>query len=510
MKRIRMSVAILVIAFLILPFVGSSKAQAATATREGIDVSGWQGSVDWSKVKTESGKKFVFIRCGYRGPSDDELATDSKFVENLEGALDAGLDVGVYFATQALNAAEAREEADYTLSLVNSVLSKNSSYELTLPIVIDFEDEGGNPGHRLAKANLSVAQHNAICEAFCDRIEANGFTAGFYSSKNNLDAHFTVSQLAAKYSFWYARYLASPDKDNVSFMQYSKTGSVSGIAGDVDLNRQYMTAPSQVKNLKVRITSAGNLWTSWTKVPGVYGYQVYRTSSKTNKEELIATVKGAATTSYKDKKVENGVTYTYRIRGILKTNEKTYYGSFSSKASITYGYYKITLKTNSGTITSGNVTKYVYGNKVTLPTKIERKGYVFGGWYTNSACTKNKTTVQKATVSGNKTYYAKWTKVKVAAPTIKSLKNTSSKKMVVTWKKKISNADGYVVKYSLKSNMKSATTATVTKGSTLSTTIKNLKKGKKYYVEVYAYQKDSTGAKVLSAASKKASIKITK
>ncbi|MDO5294259.1 MAG: GH25 family lysozyme [bacterium] len=519
MKRGKGILLSLILSLVLVPLLPKTVASASNvaAIREGIDISGYTNKaladngyssvINWSAVKT-AGKQFVMLRCGYRGPNDTEMCKDSYFEQNLKGALDAGLDVGVYYVSQALNVSEAVQEADAAIAMVNKVLAQKSGYELRLPIAIDFEDEAGHPEYRLAKAKLSVSQHNAIADAFCSRVEAKGFTAMVYTNKSNLKDHFTESYLTSKYQLFYASYNKTLDNANASMWQYTNKGTIAGIGTTLDFDKQYIKTPATVTNLKATVNRKFQANLSWTKVVGAYGYQIYRTSSKDNKEVLYATVKGAGKTAYTDGKIQTGVKYTYRVRAIVKTNVKTYYGAFSSK--IAMKPYKVTLKTNNGTIKSGNVTSYIYGKKQTLPTKVVRKGYTFAGWYTNSACTKGKTTAISNSTSGNKTYYAKWNKVTVSTPAIKSIKNISSKKIEVKIKKKISNANGYLIKYSTNSNMKSSKIITITKNSTLKKTITGLKKGKKYYVQVCGYHFDSTGAKVCSKYTKKVTVKINK
>ncbi|MDO5520222.1 MAG: GH25 family lysozyme, partial [bacterium] len=512
MKRGKGILLSLVISLFLVPFLSGTVVSASNvaAVREGIDVSGYtnvalknngHGTViDWKAAKA-AGKQFVMIRCGYRGPNDSEMCKDSYFAQNLKGALDAGLDVGVYYVSQALNETEAVQEADAAVAMVNQVLSQNRAYELRLPIAVDFEDEAGHPGYRLAKAKLSVSAHNAIANAFCSRIESKGFTSMVYTNKSNLKDHFTESYLTSKYPLFYAAYNKTLDNANAAIWQYTNAGVINGIGTTLDFDKQYIKTPAKVTNVKATVNAKFQTNLSWSKTIGVYGYQVYRTSSKDNKEVLYATIKGAGKTTFTDTKMEKGVMYTYRVRAMVKTNTKNYYGAFSSK--VTVNRYKVTLKTNKGTIKKGNVTSYIYGKKQTLPTKVVRKGYTFGGWYTNAACTKGKTTAISTTTKGNKTYYAKWNKVKVSTPVVKSIKNKSSKKIEVILKKKVSNANGYLIKYSTNSNMKAAKTVTITKNSTLKHTISHLKKGKKYYVQVCGYHNDSTGAKVCSKYTKK-------
>lgn len=497
-----------VIALAYLPLCQAEQGKAANTTvvtREGTDVSGYQGVVDWQKVKA-SGIEFVMLRCGYRGPNDEELCQDTYFESNLKGALDAGLDVGVYYVTQAITTKEAVEEADATLQMVRSVLSQNANYELTLPIAIDFEE---NDSFRMGKANLTTEQRTAIAQAFCSRIEANGYTAMYYAGKNYLDTKLSANTLTGQYPLWYAHYTPNLSNGTATIWQYSNQGSIPGIIGNADLNRQYIRTPDQVKNMKASLTNAMKVSLSWSKGCGVYGYEIYRTSSKDNKETLLTTVKGAGRCTYTDSSVQKGVTYSYRVRAILKTNAKKYYGKASSSVKSVVNSYRITLKTNGGTIKKGNVTQYQYGQKVTLPTKVERKGYLFGGWYTNSKCTKGKTTAITSGATGNKTYYAKWIKVSVSKPILSSVKNLKGKKMVLKLKSKVSNADGYQVQYSKKSSMKSSKTDTLKKGTTTSITISSLSKGK-YYVRVRAYRVDSTRNKVYGSWSSQKSVSINK
>lgn len=168
--------------------------------------------------------------------------------------------------------------------------------------------------------------------------------------------------------------------------------------------------------------------------------------------------------------------------------------------------YTIKYVMNKGTNNTANPSSYSTKNvKLKNPT---RKGYTFAGWYTDKNY-KNKVTTIKASTKKAVTVYAKWTKVKVSKPTIKSVKNLSGKKMQVILKKKVSGAKGYEISYSYKDKKvkKSVTKVTSTK---IKKTIKNLKKGKTYYVKVRAYKIDSTGEKVYSSYSSVKKVKVAK
>ena len=192
----------------------------------GIDVSKWNGNIDWKAVKN-SGVSYVIIRCGYRGSSAGSLIQDSKYKQNIEGAIDAGLKVGVYFFTQAIDKAEAMEEASMVLDLVKK-------YKISYPIFLDVEASGGRAD------KLSKAERTEICKTFCETIQKYGYTAGIYANKTWLTNKMDASALS-KYKIWLAQYAEKPTYTGTYHMwQYKDTGKVSGISGNVDLNISYL------------------------------------------------------------------------------------------------------------------------------------------------------------------------------------------------------------------------------------------------------------------------------
>lgn len=192
----------------------------------GIDVSKWNGSIDWKAVKN-SGVSYVIIRCGYRGSSQGALIEDSKFKENIEGAINAGLKVGVYFFTQAVDNAEALEEASMVLDLIKK-------YKISYPVFLDVEASGGR-----ADA-LSKEERTAICKTFCETIQKYGYTAGIYANKTWLNEKLDASALSG-YKIWLAQYASVPTyTGRYDMWQYKDSGKVSGISGNVDLNMSYL------------------------------------------------------------------------------------------------------------------------------------------------------------------------------------------------------------------------------------------------------------------------------
>ncbi len=192
----------------------------------GIDVSKWNGTIDWKAVKN-SGISYVIIRCGYRGSSQGSLIEDPKFDANIKGATEAGLKVGVYFFTQATDEIEAVEEASFVLDQVKN-------YRISYPIFLDVESSGGR-GDKIDKATRT-----AVCKAFCETIQRNGYTAGIYANKTWLNDKLDAASLSA-YKIWLAQYAAAPTyTGRYDMWQYTSKGKVSGISGDVDLNQSYL------------------------------------------------------------------------------------------------------------------------------------------------------------------------------------------------------------------------------------------------------------------------------
>ncbi len=198
------------------------------STGFGIDVSKWNKKINWDRVKAD-GVDFVIIRCGYRGSSTGALVEDPYFKQNIDGAAKAGIKVGIYFFTQAVNEAEAVEEASMVLTLC-----KGS--ELAFPIFIDTEGAGGNGrADKLEKGNRT-----AVCKAFCQTIENAGLNAGIYASKNWFRNNLDMTKLE-DYYIWLAEYKGSPTYEaSYDMWQYTSSGTVDGIEGRVDLNISYV------------------------------------------------------------------------------------------------------------------------------------------------------------------------------------------------------------------------------------------------------------------------------
>ncbi|MBR3691628.1 MAG: S-layer homology domain-containing protein [Clostridia bacterium] len=198
---------------------------------QGIDVSSWQGVINWKKVAAD-GIDFAIIRVGFRGYTAGGMSEDKYFEANIRGALEAGLDVGVYFFSQAISTKEAVAEANF-------VLARIKDYKITYPVVFDWEDVNDRDArtYKMSKKTL-----NDCAVAFCERVKEAGYIPSVYfgTSKGLLD--FDLDRLK-EYDFWYARYKSDTPRFYYAFdiWQYTSTGLVDGIDGYVDRNICFKT-----------------------------------------------------------------------------------------------------------------------------------------------------------------------------------------------------------------------------------------------------------------------------
>lgn len=193
----------------------------------GVDVSDFNGYIDWQAVK-DSGVDFAMLRIGGRGYGEEgNMYDDTYFRDNLRRAKQAGLMVGAYFFSQAISAEEAAQEAEYTLSLLRGA-------SLDYPLAFDWEIIGEDDGARTD--NISPDTLTACARAFCDKIKEAGYTPALYTGSQLAYYKYDLSQLS-DVDIWYAFYNDTPDfYYNYTIWQYSCTGRVEGIEGNVDLN----------------------------------------------------------------------------------------------------------------------------------------------------------------------------------------------------------------------------------------------------------------------------------
>lgn len=205
----------------------------------GIDVSKWNEEIDWAAVK-EAGIEFAIIRCGYRGASTGALVIDPRYEENIEGAIEAGIPVGVYFFTQARDEIEAVEEASMVIRLIED-------YDVDYPVFLDSESAGGK-----GRADgLDSDERTRAHRAFLQTIQAAGYETGVYASRNWLNDRLDMTQLS-DYRIWLAEYADVPTYDEYYYhmWQYTSKGTVNGISTNVDLNLCYMNIDTSINHSK--------------------------------------------------------------------------------------------------------------------------------------------------------------------------------------------------------------------------------------------------------------------
>ena len=251
----------------------------------GIDISQWQTTdIDWDAVK-EDGVEYVILRVGYRCyGSTGELRVDPCFHENITNAIAHGLKVGAYFYTQAVNAEEARAEADLCAGELKP-------YNIDLPVYYDIESVDYDTG-RLDSADLSFDEKTALCEAFCDRIQSYGYSSGVYANKNWLTYMINGYSLGQKYHIWIAAYMSDITSYTNTYdtWQYTSLAEIPGIKGTVDTNVRYDMdfAPKDTPSADVDNDHDKMFW---NKVDGADGYIVYGCDNDKDLYE-VADVKG--------------------------------------------------------------------------------------------------------------------------------------------------------------------------------------------------------------------------
>lgn len=197
----------------------------------GIDVSVYQGTIDWAKV-SKSGVDFAMIRAGYRGYGDKGvLVEDSMFSKNVLGAKTNKIDIGIYFYTQAINVEEAKEEAKFVVNLI-----KKYGIDVKYPIAIDTELSPTGTGRA---DSISKEKRTEIVKAFCETIKQLGYKPMVYASKYWLYDNLNVQQIS-QYDTWLAHYTDKTDyKYSYTMWQYTSTGKIDGITGNVDKSYCY-------------------------------------------------------------------------------------------------------------------------------------------------------------------------------------------------------------------------------------------------------------------------------
>ncbi|WP_295212782.1 GH25 family lysozyme [Ruminococcus sp.] len=416
----------------------------------GIDVSYYQGKIDWAKVK-QSGIDFVIVRVGYRGyGSAGTLVEDPNFRTYIEGASKAGLKVGAYFYTQAINTWEAAQEAQF-------VLDRVKGYDLQMPIYYDIESVDYDSG-RLDNAGLSKAQKTNLCKSFCDTILKAGYDSGVYASYAWFTWMLDGKALGQSYPIWLAHYASYTNySDRLDIWQYTGNGSVSGVQTYIDINVWYpdSSVPSTVTGVKsVSNTSTSNT-ISWNSCPNVDGYEVYQWIGTNNTYKLLTTTKN---TSYTNAGKSSATMYKYRIRAYRtdSTGVKRY-GQYSDDLTTCTLPTAVKITSSSAYMNTATLS----WSKVSKATDYQIELNIGGVWTVVGTTSGTSYTASNLTQSGDNqfrvrarryydgTYYNGaygYATVKLTIPSkvtgIKSSNTSTSNKL--TWNK-ADNAEGYEV-----------------------------------------------------------------
>ena len=296
--------------------LGSSNVKVSGVARVGVDVSKWQGGITWSKVAA-AGIDFAVVRCGYG--SNKKAYDDAYFATNVSGATSAGIDVGVYLYSYATTVAAARSEAKHALRVLSAAsLDANS---LALPVFLDMEDS--------SQSSLSNAQLAKIARTFCNTVAKEGYSVGVYSSSTWWESKLTAACFRTQGWYrWVARWptaksATSSGVDGTALWQFTSSGTVPGISGNVDVNFDYNGSGSYT-TLTAKSAGYDRVRLTWTKVADASAYEVQR------KEPggTFATVRSLKKTSFVNTGLSCNTLYRFRIRAVYTTDGETTYGNW--------------------------------------------------------------------------------------------------------------------------------------------------------------------------------------
>ena len=224
----------------------------------GCDLSYHNSSVNFDELAA-SGCEFVMLRCGYRGYSAGGLMEDEKFERYAQEAERVGLNLGVYFFTQAITVEEAEDEAEYVIRLIED-------HKISYPVAFDteyIEDEEA----RTNKTEISDELRSDICKAFCERIKEEGYYPMIYASENWMRRYLNVEALK-DYDLWAPQYLDENDfLYDFTMWQYTDSGNIPGVRGEVDLDISMVDYASFVPALREAYLSEGQIETVPAQIP---------------------------------------------------------------------------------------------------------------------------------------------------------------------------------------------------------------------------------------------------
>lgn len=362
----------------------------------GIDVSKWQGKIDWQKVKN-SGIEFALIRIGYRG-ENGIVYKDDNADYNIQQAQKAGVLVGVYFFSTAVSEAEAKEEAEWTLQAIEG-------YKISYPVVYDCE---GYKNSMSRMFDLSAEERTVNAIAFLEIVKEAGYDAMFYGALGEIqdETYWDIEKIEKRYKIWVAQYSGAiyPQKDKPDYQgktsawQYTNKGRVDGVSGNVDMVVCYFTKkevaaknPSaEPQAAKAPLTDEEKLYTSVNEQVTAKELTNLRTAATTKSNIVVALKNGEVATRIGvgkngwSKLQYNGQT-VYAITSYLTTD-------LDAKEIIqTPGQQKDTVAGHEFTPKSDRVTAKEYVNLRVLPTtESESVGKLNSGEFLERTAVSNK------------------------------------------------------------------------------------------------------------------------
>lgn len=417
----------------------------------GIDVSEHNKTIDFNAVKA-NGIDFVYVRVGYTGYTKKKFSLnyDKYYDTYINDALAAGLQVGVYWYSQALNADEAAQEANMLLNAISNP-DGSPKYNITMPVVDDYEFAGVGDNGRLDSAKLSKDQMTANVLSFVSTISQRGYTPCLYANKTFLEKSVSASQIAPYAKIWLAHYnTVTGYAGDYEYWQFTSSGKVSGISTKVDMNVWYQGAtpapapvpvvtPQQpttqpttvpttfapvsaakVTNLKAKSKTNTIITFTWEKQDGVDYYNVYKYDSSTDSYIHIASTEGNVN-KIKISKLPEGTYFRFKVTAVANGKEglrsgpckvvtnprkvQTKLAKSNKKKKITFKWKKTTCTgyqyqwSTSKNFKKNYLTKTTKKTNVTISTSQSKKTYYV------------RVRAYKTHSNGTK-YYGKWSTVK--------------------------------------------------------------------------------------------------
>ena len=403
----------------------------------GIDVSEHNKTIDFNAVKA-NGIDFVYVRVGYTGYTKKKFSLnyDKYYDTYINDALAAGLQVGVYWYSQALNADEAAQEANMLLNAISNP-DGSPKYNITMPVVDDYEFAGVGDDGRLDSAKLSKDQMTANVLSFVSTISQRGYTPCLYANKTFLEKSVNASQIAQYAKIWLAHYnTVTGYAGDYEYWQFTSSGKVSGISTRVDMNVWYSPAPApvvtpqpepqpdttvpstqpttqpttvpttfapvsaaKVTSLKVKSKTNTTITFTWKKQDGVDYYNVYKYDSRSDSYKHIASTDGNVN-KIKISKLPEGTYFRFKVTAVANGKE----GSRSEPCKVVTNPRKVQTKLAK----SSKKKRITFKWKKTTGT-----GYQYQ-WSTSKNFKKNyltkttkKTNVTISTSQSKKTYYVR-------------------------------------------------------------------------------------------------------